>query len=116
MTGDRSSVGRGFLRGSLSRPFAGEEGLGKVLGLGSRASGRASLLPRVSWLAWPWKQGPQLLHVCRAVCLRVCLEGRGRRKQSHGRADSLSHTQKHTDVSPVNHPASESAPRIPVGE
>lgn len=88
-------MGRGFLRESLSRSFTGKEGLGKVLGLGRRASGRASLLPRVSWWAGPWKQGPQLLRVCRAVCLRVCLEGRGRRKQSRGRRQSLTHTKAH---------------------
>lgn len=109
MAGGRPSVGRGFLRGSLSRSFPGEEGPGKGLGVGSRASAEQPVsLPECP--GWPGPgPGPQ-----GGVPVGV-LGGEGGRG-SHGRADSLSHTHKHTDASPVNHPARESAPRIPVGE
>lgn len=110
MAGGRPSVGRGFLRGSLSRSFPGEEGPGKGLGVGSRASGPAACVPPgVSWLARP---GTGAAGRCACGCAR---RGGGE-GEPWPRRQSLTHTHKHTDASPVNHPARESAPRIPVGE
>lgn len=94
MAGGRPSVGRGFLRGSLSRSFPGEEGPGKGLGVGSRASGRAACVPPgVSWLAWP---GTGAAGRCACGCARR--GGGGRGGGGAMAAQTVSHTHTSTQM------------------
>lgn len=119
-----SPAGRGFLRESLSSSITGEEGLRKVLGLGIEANVKTSLFPGVPWSARPQREGlrPVCVCVCAGWCVCGCAGGGGGGSRATVQGlcrlsvQAASHTQRHTDASHVNHPASESAPRIPVGE
>lgn len=92
----------------------------------SRSGGQrqSQPVPQNAWLAWSKGPQPCLCAGWRA-CVGVLEEEEEAEPPYHGRAGCAGwrayththiHTHRHTDASCVNHPACESAPRIPVGE